>query len=734
MTGGATTLAMAGWQPALPLVVIIVIAIVALLAPVAAYSKRAPVTGARRALLLLVRGGVVLALTVLLLGPVTTGPSDRDGSAATPLIIAVDTSASMSHADATGRPRFDIARDAVASLRSAAGERPLQLRRFDDVVAPIDSLDKVEPDGDTTRLFDSLSTITDRARPGGGLLIVSDGRDTSSDRRSAEGRRAELIARAQSRGVVVHALVVGGEGAQTNRGVRAFAEPAIVFDGEPVRLRATVSLPASPSPATVTLSREGDVIETMQLAGDTDATVRDIDFFDRPTGGADDYRYDVFVSPMDGEQRLDDNTATIIVPRAGGRLRVLVMDGSPHWETRALIGALRHDSRITMTTWQAYNDARSAVTQHGPEDADAPVLTSPVTADTLAHFDAVVLGRQVDRLLGGDGAGALIDYVSDGGGLMLARGRPFSEGQPLQSIVPAQWGRRVVEDLRLRLTDQGGANVLPDGVDLRRLPAMRAAVTHGPMRGAAVVLLDHDRGDERSAAVAYQRVGQGRVMTVYSTGLWRWSMLPPRLADQRAVYGELVRSLVATTAFGQSPAPTEGVAIEMADRSPRLGRATEIAVVGRFASAGRLLDQRIAVSVADPLGGAQRVALSIDPGRADRLVGTFTPTTPGQHTATLSSPQVTPSVATARFNARPQRTETTDLSADASTLAALAAATGGAVLTPDTVADALRQSPQVDSPNGAALTQPAWVTPWVFAAIVVLAAIEWFARRTGGLA
>ena len=44
--------------------------------------------------------------------------------------------------------------------------------------------------------------------------------------------------------------------------------------------------------------------------------------------------------------------------------------------------------------------------------------------------------------------------------------------------------------------------------------------------------------------MAYQPVGNGRVVVVEGAGMWRWAFLPPEQKQQEEVYGSLWRSLV----------------------------------------------------------------------------------------------------------------------------------------------------------------------------------------------
>src|SRR5262249_46812288 len=51
-------------------------------------------------------------------------------------------------------------------------------------------------------------------------------------------------------------------------------------------------------------------------------------------------------------------------------------------------------------------------------------------------------------------------------------------------------------------------------------------------------------GQEPSPAVIYQPYGQGRVVVIEGSGMWRWAFLPPQYQDQEKVYASLWHSLM----------------------------------------------------------------------------------------------------------------------------------------------------------------------------------------------
>jgi hypothetical protein len=164
-----------------------VLAVVAVAAAVIAY-RRAPrrLSTRDRVVLVALRSALVLLLLVCLLRPMLVL------RAAVPhrnvVAVLLDDSRSMRIADFNGQPRASYAQaefgDPATGLRQQLGERfSVRTFRFSSTVNPAPTAADLTVDGTHTRLASALDQARQQLAgvPLAGLVVVSDGADTSND-------------------------------------------------------------------------------------------------------------------------------------------------------------------------------------------------------------------------------------------------------------------------------------------------------------------------------------------------------------------------------------------------------------------------------------------------------------------------------------------------------------------------------------------------------------------------
>jgi len=763
------------WQPviAVPLLLSVVGGLAAI--SIALYVRTArSLPRPRRAIAVAGRLALLAGLLVILLGPTWFDDSPAAMTRRPPLAVLIDTSRSMSISDAAETSRLDrVRRDwlTASHLNRLDAASDVQLIAFDRDTRSLALYETAELNaaGDATHLLEAISRTVDRTADSqrGAILVISDGRDTSQlDSDTAAFARLGEHAAAQD--VAIFAVPVGSTAQPPDRSLVAFPRSETVFAGESVEIVARISRTSTaPDTAAVTLSLDGRPLDRAVVRFAEGERFREVLFSHTPASPEDDatprtLAYRVEVAPAENEADRTDNERTVLVRQLGRRMRVVLFEGEPYWDTRFLIAALRTHPRVELTTVQAYAPRRIAVTHHPPaatsEDATPAARRTPRTdadslptdAEALSRFDAVVLGRGVERFFPPEQASHLADYVTEhGGGLLLTRGRPFNTeaaNAAIAPVVPLDWGRRLRERMVLLLSEaeRSGApeavGPASDQIQLQRLPTLLAATRVERVRSGAVVLLRQRRADvesadaasDRQAAVVHQRLGRGRTLAVLSEGLWRWAFRPGGDTASKQAFAGLVDELIRWTALGGEFALDTRLDLAAYPANGEIGDPVEIELRTRFMSEDERTDLK--VEVLDPTGQTRSLAPQSDPSRPTRLIARYTPTVPGVHRARVESGEHRTE---AGFVAHAPPGEMDRTAAQPEHLARLAEASGGAVLRDGGIDPLLEHLNGLDAGRRAHRSggepRPAWATGWLFALLLGGVGVEWFVRRRSGL-
>ena len=164
------------------------------------------------------------------------------------------------------------------------------------------------------------------------------------------------------------------------------------------------------------------------------------------------------------------------------------------------------------------------------------------------RYDVVMLGRGCESFFDEKTERLLTEFVAErGGGLVFSRGKAYGgRFAPLAKLEPVAWSDRTSFDLKLAPTAAGRDSPVlelaaSDDIDdlIERLPSFdQARVTTGE-KPLAVVLAEAGAGGPgaRTIVMAYHRYGQGKVLTVNGSGLWRWAFRDRGKDEDELVYG-----------------------------------------------------------------------------------------------------------------------------------------------------------------------------------------------------
>ncbi len=735
------------WNPVLPLPLIAGLGLFLVALTFYTYWK-SPLGRIRRAILLALRlAALLLLLTILLRPQRLRHEADPDQKPA--FTVAVDISASMNTRDVGEASRWEVARAAIEKgergfLSKLSQEHQVVLSTFAEQVQGfqiVEELPTTNAPGLKTDLAGVLrqAAFSAEAKPVAGLCIISDGRD------NAGGDLAEAIGLLRARQIPVWTVGLGEQADVRDLYVRARFSQNFLFAEQPATLQVTLNQSGFDAfHVSVHLYREDRYVETRQAVLRQGQVQMEFPVREEHKGLV---RYKVKVDPLPGEGDVRNNERVLFARVVDRKVKVLLVEARPHWDSKFLLRALQEDPHLEVTSifYLAPNKVFSVREQTSGENLEEQRVEQPVymprTREALYGYDCVLLGKDMDRLLEPQEADLLRDYVAErGGGLVFFRGRSYRGKHPLADLEPVVWDDEVLRDVRWELTPEGQASPVfaldgeqPADVLVRSLPAMTSITRIRGEKSLAVILATgralEGVPESQLAALAYQRFGKGKVLTVGSSGLWRWSFVPDARSDGLDLFRRLWAQIIRWLVFDSDFLPGQDITFHTERTTYQPGERIRFTLRTRQVA---LDAYHPALTIHPPEGPALR----IEPARVENtpdFTATFVPEQEGEYRVTLDNNIGQPRQDELRFTAYADFEETRLVSSDRETLAHLARETGGAPLTLEEL-DSLPARVRAFADETAQRPTPvdSWDTGFWLAVLTGILALEWWLRRRGG--
>ena len=557
--------------------------------------------------------------------------------------------------------------------------------------------------------------------PGGVMVVISDGHDTQ---RADDPTAATEASR---NGWQVMSVPVGTPRSTPDLAVAAWAEADRLLPGQSTWIHATITQTGLERATTrVELWLNDKVIESQDVSFNGRPVVQ-AKFRVHPQAGRQPgestsiHAYKVVAQLADMASRfspirstgpnnssrdsglsirdelyVENNKRWVFVETSRQRIKVILFEGQPYWDTRFLSRTLHDDPQVDLTAVYRLSPQQTVTTRstagfdnfHTPDSPiisntlDFPdparsgsqlgtgMLTGPgsvddqpydwdsIDADRLREFDVVILGRDAQYFFPDASAKVLIDFVTHhGGSLVLARGEAFDPSTPagrrakqiLEPILPVQWGKTVIKHLRLAVTDSGRSHVLTepealgDDTVLTRLPDMLAATRIEQEKAASVVLLDQTpyRSNQPMAAVVHMHAGRGRVFAVLGEGLWRWAFLATSQRKYDSVYQSFWSRAIRWLVGGSPFLPGQDLSMELSRLSIEPNQALHVSVSAR-GGIDEMHNAQPHLTWTDPAGRSTPVPLVRSTQQSSRYMATIHPPSdaslPSDHLEFTDSP------------------------------------------------------------------------------------------------
>ncbi len=666
--------------------------------------------------------------------------------------VMLDRSASMATADMDGQSRWDAARRLTAQLEKDAGERrELDLLAFSDNLDGARQTDKslaaMLPDGRATDAGRALETVTSAGAVGGdkpiGIILLTDGRQTVPE---ADPTMAGLRARAQDTPVL--AAPFGKVRELRDIAVKALRRLTIGFAGQPVRIQGEVVTrwPGEVNVAVLLVDGAGRAVATNTVR--MPAFGRETVSFTVTPKAPGYSSYKLQVAPWAGESDLRNNESAFEINALDRKIRVLLVEGVPYWDSKFLGQHLRKQPNMEVTA--VYRTAPERFFKTDPDGVPRPESKAifPDTAQALGAYDIVVFGKGVEYFMTPERLAAVKSFVAEqGGSVVFARGRPYADqGGGLEDMEPVEWGGSSSMECRLTPRGEGEdaglfAGLLPGLSDAvwSRLPLVRCSQTSVGLKSFAQVLAEGRRPGAAAQAVPLlvsRRFGKGMAVTMNVDGLWQWSFFPSA-REAPAMYEELWTQLLLWVGTYAEFLPGHDYALHLgvSTAQPNVPVRVQLRRRGAASTAPELPRLRVT------RGGELVQEINFAAGEsAESWEAVLTLAEPGLYRVTLPAPAGDGKKyelgALLQIQAPPG--EMDDVNPDLEFLSKLTAASGGKVVQVAALADAMAQREQTRSrqtdQGGNVVWEPLWDRAWLLVVILAALAAEWTIRRRNGLA
>lgn len=681
-----------------------------------------------------------LSVSLLLLNPVHM--QDKPTENAPVWLVGVDCSSSMAAPltnDASAPSRFSQTSIALEQLSRVADRQIMwcALGKSLRIVDSSETLASQSPIADASHIMQGLSELIEaQLRKGktiGGVIVMSDGRESN---RSAAN---SLIAKATTAGCSVHVLPLGEQWQNPDISVSTYHPLVHTYPGVETHLKATVSnvKMGERQLHAELLDSQQQVLETKVVTSESNAET-EISFAVKEDKQGEFF---IRVSPQSGESRADNNSVRIVLRAVDTRIRVLMAEGSPYWDSKFLAQYLRAQQVFDVRSVHRLSDKRFYHINSGDDDSTPSESHQiPTTEEDFARFDIVVLGKGMEHFFNEESAAALRSYVREHGGiLVLSRGAcSASELTALQELDPFVRTTSTPIESAFIPSDAGRdmglfGLLLPDGEDKvwTQLPVLEDVYEIDSCRPGTAVLAHAQNG--KIPMLGLMRYGLGTVAALNGEGLWKWDFYPEARAFGN-LYRDFWRYFLPWVQTSAEFMPGFDLSLHVKRATLRMGETAECRLSWRGIGRPNQVTVNV-VSLSDGSNIGTYVAVPSPSGTLPVWECTIPRMPAGEYllqatagTENVQSPEC-------RICVKGELLEQENLNADAELLSSVAQQTSGLVLSTQ-LTDAQLQK-IFALPSGVQATEqivtPCWNAWWILALIGLNLGVLWFVRRRKGL-
>jgi uncharacterized membrane protein len=723
----------------------ILILVAAVLFSYWAYRTTLPSVAPRsRFFLLALRVLSFAVLAAILFQPVASVVAPHSARPSVPILV--DVSASMetplsSAGDDTLRARLDAAeRVAAFAAEALEGRYRVPVYKFGlGASGPARGEGLAMPDTSggkyATAIGEALEEIALRreAESVVGMVLVSDG---------SVNRGEDPLRSLRSIAVPVYTVVLGDTHGVPDTQIFEVRANLTAYVGSEVPIRAVLKSQGYEGATATMQLKEGDEVlaaKEVMLAGVGFEQEVDLSFVPRAAGMR---FYTLSLEAMDGEQTLDNNSRSLAIDVRQEKMEVLYAEGRPSWEFTFLKRALDGAGNLKVSCLVALDGRALRPLGAGPS-------AFPSSFGDLMPYSLVIIGDCGPTLLSENQWSALVEYARGGGGVILMAGRsqaglnrfaptPAAELLPL-SPQPGVASRKSGA-YPVSLTAAGREHPITKvDVDVAvndslwaNLPPLLEAYLVGHPRGRSQVLASVRAEGTGVPVLAVRSFGQGKVLAVNSSSLWRWGFLSEGLLGSRTLYDRLWSNAVRWLTSGQD----EGVTVFAESRVYQSGETVRIGASVTGEGFRPIAGASVAVRLEETGGGVTRELSLVDSDVPGHYEGSLESLPPGEYRLQGEAAHSGGTLGRASSSFRVDRAglEYLDLNARADVMRALAVESGGHSYTIDELEELGEEIGRARLEFTRTVEVDLWNHPAAFVLLLALLGLEWAWRRRLGMA
>jgi len=576
------------------------------------------------------------------------------------MLVFVDASRSMSHADPETGPRVEAAKTSLrrGGVLGALDEQfDVYLYKFGATAEPVRrrAIRRIEAEDEVTDLGKSCSTGIARHKGENvaGIILLTDGIDNSGKRPADELAALNVPIHCVGFGVRIEE-----EKDFRNVAITSVEHDDFVPKDNTTEIKVLVDARGYGNRPTriVFRQKEGKELAAQEVVLDTKKGAQRVvlRYTPKEMGRVEGY---IETPQLPQENRLKDNRKAITINVTAPRIKVLYIEGVLRAEGRWLMRTLQTDPNVDLLYLV---EARKGHFLQRGNIKGMTLNRIPTSLETWKRFDVFMLGDVHRSLFTSNQLLDVKEAVMDGRGLLLiggtaALGPGKYAGTPIETLAPVWLGSAAIgqEDgeFSWQLSDDGQVHPIFSGItgffDTRGKPAempmqkLAGCTRVGASKPIAAVLAVHPTARGRDGkplvVVAVQNAGSGRTMVITADTTHRWYL--PNLALGRdspyvRFWGQAVRWL-ASEEVKRDTKPGITAYTDKAEYEPGED-ATLLAYVadprGQVTS-----EATVYVSILGPSKERTKLALPTVDGKMGEHRGIFHNPPPGPHEAVFEA-------------------------------------------------------------------------------------------------
>ncbi len=646
------------------------------------------------------------------------------------VLAGIDTSASMEQTDANNAKRIDAATRLIGDSGLDDPRLRLRLSSFDDEArgTTLEQLTTLRAEGRDTRIHNAVTTMLQNVRKdenAAALLLITDGHDFEM----TSAAKTALAARA--RGVPIYTVPLGAAGQVRDVSLRIANFQPFCYVKQKCRISAVARFTGCENELlTVQLLRDGKLIESKQLSTRQEAELP-VEFVVSEEK-AGQIEYEVRALPIYRETESANNSAITYLNVLDDKLRVLLLEGEPYWDTTFLQRSLMRNDKIDLDAVIQYAPGKLRRIRKTPGQDD---LKLPTTREEFEAYDIILLGAKTGELLLQEQQAALVDAVRDGGGAVVClRGQTGLDPSAAAILEPVVWEEtapvtgdfqvqregRALAPFQLINTFRTGQHVLPP------LTSMLRIKEKPPL--AASLAVTRDNAAQIAADVFIHRpVGRGQSLALGARDWWHWAFQSADAARDALFdrfWDQVIIWLLASSEH------VSGAQHRLRASTANLPLGQEIFLRLQFKKDSKPAGPPVLeVTTGDEAPAPITMTATDNPLQFEAR---YVPPKTGRFRAQVTLPDGT--AQSARFMVFDENREAVEVAADRTYLKKLAESSGGRMLEAAEVKPFITSLKDALRPGEARFRLVSlWDRVWVLYLILSLLALDWYLRRRWGL-